>query len=609
MISMCRKTLFWVVAFVISMAELTCFAQRSGDEDNIVSGRYQEILEVAKQSVADKSLEVEGLELLHSMLDAPPPDRTRLYLPLPLRARRADTPRVELNPRLRQLLDAGAADLVKRSESLLAQGASAQAYRTLMQAAALDPKQKDAQKVLEATLESLLQRRITAQVNQPHPLTGWPAKSYSMIATPHFKIASQAPNRISDDLATFCEQTYCVWQQLFFDYWCEPSKLASRVQGKMVPLELPHEFNVVLFRDRDAYKNALKSVEANIDISTGYYNPKLKTAFFYFETDKSWPTIAHELTHQFFQEGGLHASKLDTDSQSDFWIVEGIAMYMESISRRYGIDCKVFDVGGWDSPRLQAARYRRLYDEFWIPWNELQRATGKSFREGKDVSLWYSHSAGLTHYWMDTDETRRQAILKYLIAVYQGQSTLTILPETSNDETLRGRYDRFITPTRGQIEARSVAPERQDIVLTRTDVDSSSLLKWPNPLRHCQWLDLSFTKIDDQMFLKAGEGPWDCVRLSLEGTKITNASLIAIASMPRLEELDLSHCAITDDGLKQLQRHPTLKSLWLTGTKVTDASLSVIESLPKAISVDIGQTEISPQEWQKTLRKMPRLKK
>ncbi len=79
-------------------------------------------------------------------------------------------------------------------------------------------------------------------------------------------------------------------------------------------------------------------------------------------------------------------SQLDSDKQAGIWVVEGIALYFESLSLLSNGFMDAVEIGGWDAPRLQAARFRRLHDETWIPWNEFHAETGEKLRARSDIA-------------------------------------------------------------------------------------------------------------------------------------------------------------------------------------------------------------------------------
>lgn len=434
---------------------------------------------------------------------------------------------------------------------------------------------------------------------------GWAAGSYALISTPHFEIASQAGDKTAAELAELCELAYAVWRCEFYSYWAGSN-------GRAVP-ESDRKFTVVLFRDRDAYIKALKTIEPNIGISTGYYSPGQRKAFFYWDRQKTASTVVHELTHQFFSEAGRDEVSIDPDDGEDFWVIEGIALYMESLSTRTCGGAWVVEVGGWDASRLQAGRYRLLHDQQWIPWDRFRSATGKQFRQNKEAPEWYSQACGLTHWFMDSSDQERSKFEAYLDAIYHGGQGATEFAAGIENKKLLEDYFAFLvqSPTEkadGKWLPRPFYSNRRDAVLSRCAVTSDQVLSWPVEYRAAGWLDLSFTEIDDRMFGEAGDAVWNVQRLNLESTKITDASMPAIAAMKGLEDLDLSKCDVTDEGLLALRDHKTLRILWLAETKLTDKAIEVLSSLPALESLQVPGTEITKAGWTRLMQAKPRLK-
>jgi len=442
-------------------------------------------------------------------------------------------------------------------------------------------------------------------------LLGWGPGTYQSARSEHFSILSQAGEKPTAEVALACEVIYSVWQELFAEKF--------PFSNTQTPA-----FRVVLLRNREAYIRALKTIEPRISISTGYYSPEHRIAFFYWESKKSFPTLVHELTHQFFDATCSDQSRFDADQDPGAWAVEAIALYMESWSEESIGGIRVVDIGGWDAPRFQASRYRRLRDQYWIPWEEFSMADGKRLRADPDVAAWYSQACGLAHFWLDRDEASRHTFLDYLAEVYKQQGHVAA-DRLTTDGPLRSAYDQFLLdppqsrssdiqpgdvqePATPGFSDRPAMLRRNEIVLTRCPVDSQTLLNWPLSLRKTSWLDLGFTQIDDRMFTQSGPVPWDVVRLNLESTQITDASMEAIASMMNLTELDLSGCKVTDAGLEALANHPSLKQLWLTNSAVTDRSIEVLASIPRLERLEASGS-LSAEGYQQLLKKKPRMKR
>ncbi len=438
-----------------------------------------------------------------------------------------------------------------------------------------------------------------------HPKTLWPAGSYSLVTTPHFEIASQSEAKATAEVAILCEQSFAVWKQVFFSVWAN-----DQVAAPEYAEALDHKFSVVLFRNRDAYVKALRSVP-DIGVSTGYYDPNRIVALFYSDGAKTPSTVMHELTHQFFYEASNKPVLLDTNRGMGFWVVEGVALYMESMSTRACGGSLIADVGGWDAPRLQAGRYRRLHDKYWVPWDEFHSADGKRFRGEEDIRAWYSQATGLAHLGLDGSVEQRKAFERYVASVYENNESPALLGPWNDDQKLRDAFDQYLILGPSKLKSRPFFPNRREAVLSRSRITSQSLLDWPVEFRTTPWLDLSFSQVDDVLFVEGGKKRvpfWNVQRLNLESTKITDISMPGIAESKNLSELDLSNCNISDVGVTALRDHKALKTLWLNQCNVTDATIDVLLSIPQLEAIHLSKTKVSQMGWSRLLAAKPRLK-
>jgi Leucine Rich repeat len=437
-----------------------------------------------------------------------------------------------------------------------------------------------------------------------HPKTRWPANSYTVMTTPHFEIASQSDTRSTVEVANLSEQAFAVWKQFFYSAWANKQTVAPEYVE-----QIDHKFSVVLFRDRESYTKALRSV-ANISNSTGYYDPNEKVVFFYWDQEKTPSTLVHELTHQFFYEASANPVELDANRGKGFWVIEGVALYMESLSTRGCGGSLIVELGGWDAPRLQAGRYRRLHDKYWVPWEEFHWADGKRFRAEEDIRAWYSQATGLAHLWLDGSIDKRVAFAAYVASVYANQESTELLGDWDDDKTMRDAYDRYLISGPSAMARRHFFANRREAVLCRTKLSAKELLDWPVEFRTTPWLDLSFSQIDDLLFTDVEKLPphWNVQRLNLESTKVTDTSLPAIAGMKNLADLDLSNCDVSDEGIKALSGHKALKTLWLNECKVTDESMAVLSTIPQLESVHLSKTKVTQNGWRQLLAAKPRLK-
>lgn len=560
----------------------------------------------------------ETLSSLRLLLDLNPSERRRFVIP-----RQADAAKINA-ARLKKLFDSREAwaELVKSFDSLVealeqavdiaeTNGDFEAGYRLRWQVSGLNSvlsigsSKKDPAELLWSHSDGLKSPPEIRKAFANHPKTLWPAGSYSLVTTPHFEIASQAEIKAATEISILCEQSFSVWKQVFFGVWS-----GERVSAPTYAEGLDHKFSVVLFRNREAYMKALRSVP-DIGVSTGYYDPNQKVALFYWDGTKTPSTVVHELTHQFFYEASTKPVTLDTDRGLGFWVVEGVALYMESMSTRACGGSLIADIGGWDAPRLQAGRYRRLHDKYWVPWDEFHSADGKQFRGEADIRAWYSQATGLAHLWLDGTIEQRKAFSRYVESVYANNEHPALLGQWNDDQKLRDAFDQFLILGPSKMLSRPFFSNRREAVLSRSLMASQQLLDWPIEYRNTPWLDLSFSQVEDELFVIGGKKvvpTWNIQRLNLESTKITDISMPAIAESKNLSELDLSNCKISDAGVTSLKDHKSLKTLWLNQCEVSDASIDILLSIPQLEAVHLSKTKISLAGWSRLLAAKPRLK-
>ena len=74
---------------------------------------------------------------------------------------------------------------------------------------------------------------------------------------------------------------------------------------------------------------------------------------------------------------------------------------------------------------------------------------------------------------------------------------------------------------------------------------------------------------------------------------LTDACLVHVLALPRLEILTLSGNLITDQGLAQIAKMDTLKVLDLDATEITDAGLAYIKAMKGLETVNLGATRVT----------------
>lgn len=554
---------------------------------------------------------------LEELLGSEPGDRRRLVLPA-VQSQRGQLRLSSVAPpgELAEVLADASRLWHSQSQWCVESGDLSAALISLHRSWAISPSVSPAASQFALWSTALTERQWVPRVPQPHPITGWPAGSYWSIRTPNFQISGQGRPSSAQSMALLCEQVAIVWRQLFPSAWIAPEQLERLLRaGQPLPRldALRQPMQVVVFANRQQYVQQLRSWEPNIEESVGMYQPQRRCAFFYQESDRDPSTPQHELTHQLFAEASRWDQAPDLMQVPGIWAIEAVAMYLESLESQTRWGMQLFQVGGWDAPRLQAARYRALRNAEWSPWSGFASGTGSELKQLTDKPPWYSLAAGWGHFFLDGPIQRRGAFDRYLQRVYAGRGgdggELLAELGLSNESDLRTAYIQFLNPPVDLIATRHGGWSRSQIVLSRLQIPGEVFSRWPLEARGLQWLDLSYNRLlDDSLWGADGVQGWDIERLGIEATAVGDASLPAVASMASLRELDLSECPVSDVGLEALRGHRRLERLWLTGTEVSDASLEVLLSLPRLQFLELSETGFTASGLERLKRARPRLK-
>ncbi len=262
------------------------------------------------------------------------------------------------------------------------------------------------------------------------------------IRTEHYIIRTNHSLEAGVELGRKLEELYDVWRQLFVRFYADEAQVAALFAGgrrSRPAARRPH--SVVYFRDREDYVRGLRAGFPNIELSIGVYADKMRRAYFHAGDEYERRTLLHEATHQLFHES--RPVPPSVGRERNFWIVEGVAVYMETLRRENGY----YVLGGFEDDRMVAARERLLNDNFYVPLAELTTYGMERLQGHERRATLYSQASGLTHFLVHYDHGRyRDALVAYLSAVYSGRDTpgtLAQLAGTSYSELDR-QYRQFM---------------------------------------------------------------------------------------------------------------------------------------------------------------------
>ena len=94
--------------------------------------------------------------------------------------------------------------------------------------------------------------------------------------------------------------------------------------------------------------------------------------------------------------------------------------------------------------------------------------------------------------------------------------------------------------------------------------------------------------------------------LTLGETKITDAGLVHLKRLTKLKLLDLAFTKVSDAGLVHLKGLTNLQGLYLSDTKVTDAGLVHLKGLTKLQGLDLNDSKVTATGVKKLQAALPK---
>lgn len=513
--------------------------------------------------------------------------------------------------KFRTIRNAHADALYKHAQELLIAKQGARSYQTLHEVLRENPDHADARRILGYANVNGTWRRpgVVTRAKQPryqHPKFDWPARSFWQIDTPHFQIMTNLSEAEGLKLGERLEIVYSAWEQMFFSYWSNELQLAGYFDGGS-PSPVRKKFEVVLFKTRGEYVSYLEQIQPRIGITLGIYQfDEEKVYLFHDESEAAHATWHHEVSHQLFQE--YRSASKEVGLNFNFWAIEGVAMYMESL--------RIFDgyvtLGGVDASRLQFARNRYFTGGFHLPIEELAGMSRDDLQKSPDIGAIYSQSAGVAQMFLDYPPSAtqwREPFIDYLKEIYLGRDRAHSLNETVKDSSAVGYdgvYREFLTVSDQDILALPEGAPTTDLVLATMDGITDAALSRIGTFEKLRWLDLTKTKITDSGVAHL-TGCRSLRDLSIATTRISNASLATVGKLSTLEELDISGTPVTDAGLAHLRGLSNLKVLRLAVTQVGDEGLLQLARLKNLEMIDARQTQVTPQGIERLKQSLPKV--
>ncbi len=283
------------------------------------------------------------------------------------------------------------------------------------------------------------------------------------VRTEHFLVKTNHSLERGVEVAKKLEEYHDFFTQTFPGFFHTPAQLEKLFNNAAQPGRPKQQkpFIVHYYRTREEYVKTLIQEVPQVAITNGLYHNGFRIAYFYHdEKENNDSTLFHEATHQIFYETRFdNPSKAqDVGKLANFWIIEGIACYMESLKRQNGQQT----LGDPKFVRFHWARHRFLSEGYYVPLAQFASMGMGQFQSQlpEDLSRNYSQSSGLVHFFMHYDGgVYRDAMIEHLSQIYgpgkqftapQSLAELTGVPFAKLDQ----QYKDYLRAEQQALDAR-----------------------------------------------------------------------------------------------------------------------------------------------------------
>lgn len=221
------------------------------------------------------------------------------------------------------------------------------------------------------------------------------------IRTEHFFVKTNHSQEQGVALAAHVEKFHDYFMRDFAAFFQTPQQMAKLLTGA-AEVEEKSLHDIHYFRTREEF---VKAIIANCPVANeilGFYYPTDRTAYFFHNPatapEAALETLYHEVTHQLLAESSPRIIPVGNDR--DFWVVEGLACYLESFQV---LEDGTITVGNIDHPRMQAARRQLVVDQEYEPLERFCLMGRIRFQQGERPTLQtrYAQATGLAHFFMN----------------------------------------------------------------------------------------------------------------------------------------------------------------------------------------------------------------
>lgn len=232
----------------------------------------------------------------------------------------------------------------------------------------------------------------------------------------------------------------------FFDTPADLQKRFEQAQPGIRRRTNNRPMEVHFYASREEYNQRTRGKVPPTIVTNGlYWEPDRTCYLFRNPEDPGLSTAFHEATHQILDwatrdnrqvaarkllrvTGGRSGKQWVLCRNSNFWLLEGIACYMESF--QIDGDTGNVSIGSPDYIRFVGATHRLLQDDFYIDLRTFSGLGKDAFRKHPNHTQLYTQGSGFAHFLLHYDDgVYRDAFVQLLSEVYRPNlATITTEP-------------------------------------------------------------------------------------------------------------------------------------------------------------------------------------
>ena len=239
-----------------------------------------------------------------------------------------------------------------------------------------------------------------------------------VVESEHFIVTTNHSLQRGVQLSTRLEGFHRYFVREFSAFFNTPQQMRTLFDGKALSSGSVKKHKVNYYASRGEFVAKLQS-QPNITLCNGIYMPQQEIAHFFYDPNLDVTheeTLYHEVTHQLLSESGTKVVSVAADR--DFWIVEGLACYMESFKQDEG----EVTVGFPLHKRVIAACHHAETPGEFVPLQAFVSMGQHEFQNAGKLSVlqrYYAQATAESHFFLHyRDGLYRDAFIQYLSEIY-----------------------------------------------------------------------------------------------------------------------------------------------------------------------------------------------